>query len=279
MDSGRLIAIGRFARLTDLSPRLLRKLDERGILRPAHVDPDTGYRSYEAGQARVAGLVHLGRQLDLTLAEIARLVAAEDDDDLRRQLVEHRRRLAARLEEQKLVLRVLDQELARDRRLLASDIAVRREPATLVVSAHGSFKRTHPHDPWALEAALHETGDRAAAHLTSQGREPHPHPIIVYHSDLGAEDAMEFDVCFPVDGVVPDGQGVRCTELPATLLASTIFLGAYDTIWSAYLSLRAWVAEQGHVEAGEMRERGVVDERDTADTSRWATEIALTLRV
>jgi hypothetical protein len=35
----------------------LRHYDEIGLLRPAHVDPDTGYRRYHPGQARRAGLI------------------------------------------------------------------------------------------------------------------------------------------------------------------------------------------------------------------------------
>ncbi len=46
MDKDGLIPIGRFARLTDLSPRFLRKLDERGLLSPVLVDPDSRYRYY-----------------------------------------------------------------------------------------------------------------------------------------------------------------------------------------------------------------------------------------
>lgn len=277
MDKSRLIPIGRFAELTDLPPRLLRKLDERGVLPPAYVDPDTGYRYYEAGQTRVAGLVHLGRQLDLPLGEIARLVATDDDAELRRQLAGHRQRLAGRLMAQTQVLRLLDRELARDGRLLEYDVAVRRVPAALVMSACGSFGRTHPHDPEALEAALREAGDRAAAHLASLGEEPDRHPTIVYLSDWAAGGDVEFHVCFPVSRPLRETGEVRCVELPAALVAWTTFRGAYDTIWNAHLALLAWAAEHGHRTSGQVRERGIVDEGDTDDTSRWVTEIAVTL--
>jgi len=36
--------IGAFARLSRLSPKALRLCDELGLLVPARVDPDTGYR-------------------------------------------------------------------------------------------------------------------------------------------------------------------------------------------------------------------------------------------
>ena len=277
MDRRDLIPIGRFARLTDLPPKLLRKLDERGVLVPERVDPDTGYRYYSAGQTRVAGLVHLGRQLGLPLGEIARLVALEDDAELRRRLAKHRRLLAGRLEQQARTLRLLDQELARGGRLLEYEVAVKDIPPLLVMGARGSSPRTHPHDPWALEAALHEAGDRAAAHLGSLGKTPDLHPVIAYLSDLATDGDMDFEVCFPIERPLPDGPGVRCHELPATRVAWTTYHGGYDTIWSAHLSLRAWAAEHGHPAGGLSRERGVVDQSDTPDETLWVTEIALTL--
>jgi DNA-binding transcriptional MerR regulator len=277
VDKGGLIPIGRFAKLTDLTAKLLRKLDERGVLSPAYVDPETRYRYYEAGQTRVAALVHLGRQLDLPIGEITELVAAGGGDELRRRLKAHRERLAAKLNEQTRVLRLLDQELARDGRIMAFDIGIKEEPETLVASARGSLPRTHPHDPWALEAALLEAGERVVAHLATLGEEPDPHPIIVYHSDMEVDEDLEFEVCFPITRRLPEGPDVACGELPAALLAFTTFLGAYDTIWSAFLELRAWVAENGFVTAGTARERGLVTERDTPDTDHWVTELAVAL--
>jgi DNA-binding transcriptional MerR regulator len=39
-----LVPIGRFSQATRLSPRALRLYDERGLLIPARVDADSGYR-------------------------------------------------------------------------------------------------------------------------------------------------------------------------------------------------------------------------------------------
>ena len=57
-----MFAIGDFARHGRVSVRMLRHYDAIGLLRPAHVDEATGYRSYEAAQ----------------LAELNRLVALKD---------------------------------------------------------------------------------------------------------------------------------------------------------------------------------------------------------
>ena len=121
MDKEGLISIGRFARLTNLSPRLLRRLDERGLLSPVVVDPDTRYRYYDLSQTRVAGLIHLGRQMGLTVDQLADLIAAAEAGDLQSHLAQHREAVAAKLAEQSRLLRLLDRGAERGDGLLRYD--------------------------------------------------------------------------------------------------------------------------------------------------------------
>ena len=64
------MSIGEFARLSRLSPKALRLYDELGLLPPARVDPDSGYRWYAAGQLDDARLVASLRQIGVSLAQI-----------------------------------------------------------------------------------------------------------------------------------------------------------------------------------------------------------------
>lgn len=65
-----LVSIGEFARRSRLSPKALRLYDELGLLRPARVDPDSGYRFYAPGQLDQARLVASLRQIGVPLAHI-----------------------------------------------------------------------------------------------------------------------------------------------------------------------------------------------------------------
>src|SRR5581483_11905262 len=67
LDTRSLMPIGRFARLTGLSVKALRHYDELGLLPPAAVDPETGYRSYATAQVERAEAIRLLRQLELPL--------------------------------------------------------------------------------------------------------------------------------------------------------------------------------------------------------------------
>jgi DNA-binding transcriptional MerR regulator len=74
-----VMSIGEFARLSRLSPKALRLYDELGLLPPARVDPDSGYRWYAAGQLDNARLVASLRQIGVPLAQIQLILGLEPE--------------------------------------------------------------------------------------------------------------------------------------------------------------------------------------------------------
>ncbi|WP_329283330.1 MerR family transcriptional regulator [Streptomyces sp. NBC_01451] len=72
-----MLTIGAFARACRLSPKALRLYDELDLLRPARVDPDTGYRYYAVEQLEQARLVAWLRRLGMPLAHIRQVRALE----------------------------------------------------------------------------------------------------------------------------------------------------------------------------------------------------------
>src|SRR4051794_30603882 len=86
-----LVSIGRFARMSGLTIDALRHYDELGLLRPAAVDPDTGYRRYATHQLEDARRIGWLRSLDLPLDQVGSWVTSEATEAtrvaiLRRQL-------------------------------------------------------------------------------------------------------------------------------------------------------------------------------------------------
>ena len=71
------MGIGEFASRSRLSARALRIYDELGLLPPARVDEDSGYRFYEPGQLGQARLIASLRQLRVPLAEIKAILPLE----------------------------------------------------------------------------------------------------------------------------------------------------------------------------------------------------------
>ena len=102
-----LLPIGRFSRLTGLTVKALRHYDELGLLRPAAVDADTGYRLYAPSQVAVAEAIVSLRRLEMPLDDVATLIRTEDPATVRRVLVDHRRRTALRAAELNVILQRL----------------------------------------------------------------------------------------------------------------------------------------------------------------------------
>ena len=71
-----LWTIGEFARESGLTPKALRLYDDLGLLRPAEVDPGSGYRRYAPDQLAQARLVAALRLVGMPLARIQEVLDA-----------------------------------------------------------------------------------------------------------------------------------------------------------------------------------------------------------
>src|ERR1700760_60925 len=72
------LAIGDFSRATHLTVKTLRHYHEEGVLEPALVDPQTGYRRYTTEQISVAQIIKRFRDLDMPLDTIRALLNTPD---------------------------------------------------------------------------------------------------------------------------------------------------------------------------------------------------------
>lgn len=76
----KLFSIGTVAKMKGVSVKMLRHYDEIGLLKPRHVDPDTGYRYYESNQLLFIEFITFFRRGGASLEEISD--ACKDDDAL-----------------------------------------------------------------------------------------------------------------------------------------------------------------------------------------------------
>lgn len=102
-----MIRVGDFARIAQVSIRLLHYYDQIGLLRPVHVDHATGYRYYSTAQLprlhRILALKDLGLSLDQITYLLDEAVTAEEirgilllkQAELRQRVDEEQARLAS----------------------------------------------------------------------------------------------------------------------------------------------------------------------------------------
>src|ERR1700756_2870180 len=71
-----VVSVGRFATMTHLSVKTLRHYHQVGLLEPAQVDSETGYRYYTLEQLPTAQLIRRLRDLQMPIADVRAVLVA-----------------------------------------------------------------------------------------------------------------------------------------------------------------------------------------------------------
>jgi len=110
-SGSRLIPIGRFAQLAGFTVRALRHYESQGLLLPAHVDRESGYRYYRPEQLPDALRVRLLRALEMPLAEVVDVMRAPESAEALAKIRAHRARVAERLSDVERLIERVDEWL------------------------------------------------------------------------------------------------------------------------------------------------------------------------
>jgi DNA-binding transcriptional MerR regulator len=258
------LTIGEFSRITHLSIKMLRRYHDAGLLQPAHVDAQTGYRYYSLDQVPTAQVIHRFRALGMPVREVSELVTVVDPDARAALIAGHLQRLETELEETRA-------DVASLRRLLQPepaplDVHRRRSEAT-TVAAIRSVVDLDEVLSWYDSAMSELDSVLAARHVHRTGP-----PGGLYDNELFTRERGGVTVYVPVADP-PNRGSVEPLVLPATDLATTIHIGPHDDIDVTYAALGTYVSQQALQIAGPVRETYHVGPRDTDESSKWRTEI------
>jgi DNA-binding transcriptional MerR regulator len=255
-----LIGIGEFARRVRLSVKQLRSYDELGLLAPAYVDPDSGYRYYHRGQARTAITIALLRSLDVPLSDVHELLVADEGSSLA-LLERQRRRIERELARGRQVLRALERLMAA-RDLLPYDVAEREDPARELVGLRGTC------DAEAL--------DRAAPALIEELDPAAGVPVVgLYPVELEGE--IDFFVGVEDRHAPGLGAGAERVRLGPARVAATVHVGPHEELQLAYFPLLAYAEERGLTALDAVRET-YIDDPGAVPPDALRTEVALPIR-
>ncbi|MFI1918154.1 MerR family transcriptional regulator [Nocardia sp. NPDC020380] len=91
------LTVGEFSRVSHLSIKTLRHYHEVGLLAPAEIAPDTGYRYYSLDQVPTAQVIRRLRNLEMPVADVKAVLSAEDVTTRNELISAHLARLETRL--------------------------------------------------------------------------------------------------------------------------------------------------------------------------------------
>jgi len=258
------LAIGDFSRATHLTVKTLRHYHEMGILQPAHIDPQTGYRRYTTEQIPVAQIIRRFRDLDMPLSEIQGVLSAPDVQARNDLIAAHLRRLENDLAKTQSAVASL-------RNLLHSTPAAdvgRRKADRVTAAAISEVVDVKDALSWYLGAL----GELRAA-LSAQRKIATGPAGGIFSNALFSHARGEATMFIPCEGTVRAIGRVTPRVVPAIELATLVHEGTHANIDLAYGSLATYVTQHALAVEGPLREYYLVGPHDTPEERAWRTEI------
>ena len=261
------LPIGDFSRATHLSVKTLRYYHRVGLLEPADVDPDTGYRRYTTAQIPVAQIIRRFRDLDMPVDEVRQVLAAPDIDTRNELIAAHLSHLEEGLARTQSAVASLRDLLEHPPAAEPAGIGRRRVPAT-PAAAISDVVDMADIVSW-FQGALGELyATLDAQQLSADGPSGG-----IYPTELFAHDHGQATVFVPCGTPVRPVGRVLPLTVPAVELATIIHHGPHADMDRSYGALASYVTQHALAVDGPIREYYLTGRRDTADPAEWRTEI------
>jgi DNA-binding transcriptional MerR regulator len=229
-----MLTIGRFADATGLTAKALRHYDEIGLLVPARVDADNGYRYYDTAQIEDAVTIRRLRALELPLEEIKGLLE-DEGDALRDRLAAHGYRVAEEVRDKHSLLIELNALLEGGGEEIAvtiGDVPELRLAATI--------RHLRLVDPKGID----EMAQLAWNRLVELGIRTADPPIALFRAGDG-DGTHLVEVGFPVAEGIDGDEILRVRRYPAATAATAEHSGSYDDLHVTAQRFIATVLGQG----------------------------------
>ncbi|HTK06217.1 MAG TPA: MerR family transcriptional regulator [Ktedonobacteraceae bacterium] len=235
-----MFKISEFSQLSQVSVKTLRYYDQLGLLKPAHADPCTGYRSYKAEQLLRLNRILAYKELGFTLQQITQLL----DEQIPPEQIRGMFRL-----KQAQVQELIESEQARMARIEGRlrqieceggtipqhDVVLKPVESQMVVSIR---KKTAPtYIPLLLEEL-----DQYLKHHNASSTTTTLPPLVLWHGCEECEEATDLEVAYPIMQRIPESEEIRVHTLPAVqTMASILHQCLPQSVCSASLALADWI--------------------------------------
>lgn len=264
-----MLKIGHFSKLACVPAKTLRYYDDIGLLKPALVDRESGYRYYSIDQLprlnRIMALKDLGFSLNQITSLLDESLSAEQIQGMlmlkQAEIEEHMQAERERLDRVKRRLHEIRQEGA----AFPYDIVLKPVPDQPVAS----IRKCVP-----SYAHIGSVIGQLYGMLGAAGADFSGPPLCIYHDTEYVENDADVEVAMPLAGHEGVREPLYQYILPGTsTMATTIHTGPYETITLAYIAAGNWLQANGYELAAPNREIYLRGPGKSTDPSMYVTEL------
>jgi DNA-binding transcriptional MerR regulator len=257
-----MFRIGEFSRITRVTIDTLRHYDELGLLKPAKVDPFTGYRYYSAKQLMSLNRIIALKEVGFSLDEIARILQEKLTNDqlrgmLKAQLVRAESDIqAAQLRQERILARL--NYLNLEEYMPTYEVTL-KPVERLMVAAMREIVPTIEQMP----ERCSEMFDAIARWAKTNDLRLGP-PMTIYYTEGYTRDNIDTECSFILPDpkaaeMVTPSESIEVKQMQAVpLMASTIvtdgFFKKVEGLTPAYNAVAQWIEENSYQLVGPPRE-------------------------
>ncbi|MCB0360801.1 MAG: MerR family transcriptional regulator [Bdellovibrionales bacterium] len=248
--------IGEFSRIAQVSGRLLRYYDQIDLLKPVHIDPETGFRFYSASQLPRLNRILALKEMGLSLEQIARLLSDDlNADEIRGMLTMRKAEIERTMLEEMSRIRTIESRLKQiehEGEFAGLDIVVKAIPEQTILGVRNVLPT--------YEASVALFNTLVTTLPAKVGRSELSHFIFIIHSELLEMENLDLEMGYVVsayDGAISlnDEHIVECRHLPAVETMATFAVsGTMEDIHMGYGALGVWAEANNYRLAGAGRE-------------------------
>lgn len=236
-----VLGIGQFSQASDIPVRTLRFYHERGLLVPAAVDRESGYRYYDDRNLDVARVIVALRGLEFSLDDVAEILSgARDDADVLAHLERQKQSLTERLRHYQDVVRQIDQVIQSEREA--------REVEDMHAKTYEIEERDVEPQLVAgvrMKGRYCDCGRGFATLYRKLGRYAAGKPLCLYYDGEYREDDADFEPCIPIRQRV-EADGITLHDLPGGRCVTLIHQGPYNELGRSYARILQYVEDHGY---------------------------------
>ncbi len=251
-----MLKIRDFARLAEVSMTTLRYYDEIGLLKPVHVDPETGYRFYTIDQLPHLHRVLAFKELGLGLTQIVEILDEGVSPEALQGMLRFRQ---AQLQHN---IQTEQEQLVRiEARLRSLEQGSCMPVYEVVLKAVKSITGVSTHLMMA-DLAYHQAhwSDVMGDMLKRYRVKPIDHLLVLHSESEDEHTSSSLEIVAPVEWrdantLITRSEGrLRLCELPAfPRMASTLHHGPPSLAMSAYQALGTWMENNAYTIVGPRR--------------------------
>ena len=260
-----LYRIGLFAQMNRITVKALRFYEEQGLLLPAKIDEESGYRYYTMSQMETLHRILALKEAGFTIEDMKHLNASGDE---RGFLLRKKKALLEKIAELTLQLSKIDGYLMAGGNSLSAPVMVKTIPETVCAVMR---RRIDSYD------ALFEIMPEMGGYMEEAGCVcALPEYCFTQYLEPGFQEAQILvEVCEAVTEKKADRERLRFRTIPETRAACIYHKGSYRDFPKTYEVILRYIEENGYEICGNIRESYIdgVWNKDSED--EWLSEIQI----